>query len=303
MRIIPVISITGTLCLWRPGGYALSMDIPNDIEETVRRALAEDVGTGDLTAALIPADTQAEAQLVTREQAILCGTAWFDEVFRQLDTRVSVTWNARDGNAIRPEKILCILRGPARALLTGERAALNFLQLLSGTATQTRKYVDAVRGTRAVILDTRKTLPGLRRAQKHAVTCGGGQNHRMGLHDAILFKENHIAAAGSIAAALRAAKASAPPGVIVEIEAENLAQLREALTSGVERILLDNFSIEELKSAVREASGRARLEASGGINLSNIRAVAETGVDFISIGDITKNVAAVDLSLRFRHHH
>ena len=277
------------------------MNILNDITETVRRALAEDVGKGDLTATLIPAETQAGAQVVTREQAILCGTAWFDEVFRQVDKRVSVTWNNRDGDAIHPEKILCTLRGPARALLTGERTALNFLQLLSGTATQARKYVDAVRGTRAVILDTRKTVPGLRRAQKYAVACGGGQNHRMGLYDAILIKENHIAAAGSIAAALRAAKASAPSGATVEIEVENLVQLREALGSGVQRILLDNFSIEELKAAVQKTAGHAKLEASGGINLANIRAVAETGVDFISIGDITKNVEAVDLSLRFVH--
>jgi nicotinate-nucleotide pyrophosphorylase (carboxylating) len=276
--------------------------LPDDIHETVRRALAEDVGPGDLTAALIPADTQAVAEVVTRAAAVLCGTAWFDEVFRQVDKHVSIAWNARDGEAIHAEQILCTLRGPARALLTGERTALNFLQLLSGTATQARKYVDAVRGTRAVILDTRKTIPGLRRAQKYAVTCGGGQNHRMGLYDAILIKENHIAAAGSIAAALRAAKDSAPSGVTVEIEVENLEQLREALNSGAKRILLDNFSVEELKEAVREASGRAKLEASGGVDLANVRAVAETGVDFISIGDITKNVEAVDLSLRFRRH-
>jgi nicotinate-nucleotide pyrophosphorylase (carboxylating) len=276
--------------------------LPEDIAESVRRALAEDIGPGDLTAALIPGETQAEAQLVTREPAILCGTAWFDEVFRQVNGRVSVAWNARDGDAIQAGQILCTLRGPARALLTGERAALNFLQLLSGTATLARKYVDAVRGTRAVILDTRKTIPGLRHAQKYAVTCGGGQNHRMGLYDAVLIKENHIAAAGSIAAALRAAKASAPKGVTVEIEVETLAQLREALESGAMRILLDNFSVEELKAAVQEAGGRAKLEASGGVNLANIRVVAETGVDFISIGDITKNVVAVDLSLRFRHH-
>jgi nicotinate-nucleotide pyrophosphorylase (carboxylating) len=276
--------------------------LPKDIEETVRLALTEDVGQGDLTAALIPAETQAEAQVVTREQAILCGTAWFDEVFQQVDKRVSVTWSARDGDAIHAEQILCTLRGPARALLTGERSALNFLQLLSGTATLARKYVDAVRGTRAVILDTRKTIPGLRRAQKYAVTCGGGQNHRLGLYDAILIKENHIAAAGSIAAALRAAKDSAPSGVTVEIEVETLEQLREALNSGAKRILLDNFNVEELKAAVLEARGRAKLEASGGIHPGNIRGVAEAGVDFISIGDITKNVVAVDLSLRFRHH-
>jgi nicotinate-nucleotide pyrophosphorylase (carboxylating) len=275
--------------------------LPDDIPETVRRALAEDVGPGDLTAALIRADTQAGAELITREPAILCGTAWFDEVFRQVDQRVSVAWNARDGDAIRAGQILCALRGPARALLTGERAALNFLQLLSGTATLARQYVDAVRGTRAAILDTRKTIPGLRRAQKYAVSCGGGRNHRLGLYDAILIKENHIAAAGSIAAAMRAARASAPKGVTVEIEVENIEQLREALDAGAERILLDNFSVEELKAAVRETEGRARLEASGGINLYNVRAIAETGVDFISIGGITKNVAAVDLSLRIRH--
>ena len=277
------------------------MDIPNDITETVRRALAEDVGTGDLTAALIPADTQAEAQVVTRMTAVLCGTAWFDEVFRQVDKRVSVTWNARDGDVIRAEQILCTLRGPARALLTGERTALNFLQLLSGTATQARKYVEAVRGTGAVILDTRKTVPGLRRAQKYAVACGGGQNHRMGLYDAILIKENHIAAAGSITAALEAARHSAPKGISVEIEVENIGQLREALAAGADRLLLDNFSVEELKAAVAETRGRAKLEASGGIDLSNIRAFAETGVDFISIGDITKNVRALDLSMRFVH--
>jgi nicotinate-nucleotide pyrophosphorylase (carboxylating) len=276
--------------------------LPDDITETVQRALAEDVGPGDLTAALIPAGTQAVAEVVTRVAAVLCGTAWFDEVFRQVDKRVSVTWSAHDGDAIRAGQILCTLRGPARALLTGERSALNFLQLLSGTATLARKYVDAVRGTRAVILDTRKTIPGLRRAQKYAVTCGGGQNHRLGLYDAILIKENHIAAAGSIAAALRAAKDSAPSGVTVEIEVETLEQLREALNSGAKRILLDNFNVEELKAAVLEARGRAKLEASGGIHPGNIRGVAEAGVDFISIGDITKNVVAVDLSLRFRHH-
>lgn len=276
--------------------------LPDDIAETVQRALAEDIGPGDLTAALVPADTQAVAEVVTRVAAVLCGTAWFDEVFRQVDKRVSVTWSARDSETIRAGQVLCTLRGPARALLTGERSALNFLQLLSGTATLAREYVDAVRGTRVVILDTRKTIPGLRHAQKYAVTCGGGQNHRLGLYDAILIKENHVAAAGSIAAALHAAKASAPKGITVEIEVENNEQLREALEAGAGRVLLDNFSLEELKAAVREAGGRAKLEASGGINLSNIRTIAETGVDFISIGDITKNVEAVDLSLRFRHH-
>lgn len=277
-----------------------SLSMPKDIEETVRCALAEDVGAGDVTAALIPADTLAEAQVITREDAVLCGTAWFDEVFRQLGSSIRVSWSARDGDAIQAGQTLCTLNGPARGLLTGERTALNFLQLLSGTATLTRQYVDAVRGTRAIILDTRKTIPGLRRAQKYAVTCGGGQNHRMGLYDAVLIKENHIAAAGSIAAALRAARDSVPTGVAVEIEAENIEQLRTALEASAGRILLDNFSIEELKAAVRETKGRAKLEASGGISLANVRAVADTGVDFISLGDITKNVRAVDLSLRFR---
>ncbi|HEY5682603.1 MAG TPA: carboxylating nicotinate-nucleotide diphosphorylase [Sulfuricaulis sp.] len=274
--------------------------LPENIAETIRIALSEDIGAGDLTAGLIPAEAQAQAQIITREDAVLCGTAWCDEVFRQLDSRIHIDWTCKDGDAIHPGQTLCRLRGSARALLTGERTALNFLQLLSGTTTLARKYVEAVRGTRAIILDTRKTVPGLRRAQKYAVVCAGGQNHRMGLFDAILIKENHIVTAGSVAAALHSAKVSAPPGITVEIEVENLEQLRETLQAGATRILLDNFSIEELKAAVREAGGRASLEASGGISFSNIRAVAETGVDFISIGDITKNVSAVDLSLRFQ---
>jgi nicotinate-nucleotide pyrophosphorylase (carboxylating) len=275
--------------------------LPDDVSEAVRRALAEDVGAGDLTAALIPADARAEAQVITREDAVLCGTAWVNEVFRQADERIRVVWQAKDGQAISAGQGLCKITGPARGLLTGERVALNFLQLLSGTATRTRQYVDAVRGTKANILDTRKTVPGLRRAQKYAVACGGGQNHRMGLYDAILIKENHIAAAGSITAALEAARHSAPKGVSVEIEVENIGQLREALAAGADRLLLDNFSVEELKAAVTETRARAKLEASGGIDLSNIRVFAETGVNFISIGDITKNVRALDLSMRFVH--
>lgn len=278
-----------------------ALKLPEDITDTVRRALEEDIGPGDRTAMLIPVDTQAEAEVITRSAAVLCGSAWFDEVFRQVDNRILLRWNVRDGDSIQTGQTLCVLRGAARALLTGERTALNFLQLLSGTATQTRKYVEAVRETRAVVLDTRKTVPGLRRAQKYAVACGGGTNHRLGLYDAILIKENHIATAGSIAEALRAARASAPKGMTLEIEVESLAQLREALDAGADRVLLDNFNIEQLNTAVREAGGRAKLEASGGISLSNIRAIAETGVDFISVGDITKNVSAVDLSLRFRH--
>jgi nicotinate-nucleotide pyrophosphorylase (carboxylating) len=275
---------------------------PTEIAEEVRRALAEDVGAGDLSAALIPPETVARAEVVAREPAVLCGTAWFEEVFRQVDARVRVVWQARDGEAIGRGQVLCRLEGPARAILTGERTALNFLQLLSGTATRARRYVEAVAGTSAVILDTRKTLPGLRRAQKYAVSCGGAQNHRLGLYDGILLKENHIAAAGSLAAAVRAARAAAPPGLLVEVEVENLVELEAALEAGAERVLLDNFDLAALRAAValtRERRGHGvKLEASGGISLENVRAVAETGVDYISVGDLTKNVRAIDLSLR-----
>ena len=277
-----------------------SLTLPDDIAETVRRALAEDVGNGDLTAALIPENQTARAQVVTREDAILCGCAWFDEVFRQLDTRVRIAWKTSDGAAIRAGQVLCQIEGPARAILTGERTALNFLQTLSGVATRTHAYVDAVRGTKAVVLDTRKTVPGLRLAQKYAVRCGGGQNHRLGLYDGILIKENHIAAAGSITAALDTAKAATKPDVLLEIEVENFEQLRAALAAGAKRILLDNFDLAGLCAAVDEAHGRAQLEISGGVTLANVRALAETGVDFISIGDLTKNLTAVDLSLRFK---
>ena len=275
--------------------------LPADVAEDVRRALAEDVGTGDLTAGLVSPQARAEARVITREDAVLCGTAWFDEVFRQLDGRIRIEWHAQDGDPVRAGQALCELRGPARALLTGERTALNFLQLLCGTATLAQRYAEAVRGTRAVILDTRKTVPGLRRAQKYAVACGGGRNHRLGLYDAILIKENHIAAAGSVTAALAAARRGAAPGVPVEIEVENLIQLRAALAAGADRLLLDNFSVVDLKAAVAETRGRAKLEASGGVSLSSIRAIAETGVDYISVGEITKSIRAVDLSMRFVH--
>ncbi|MHB8624258.1 MAG: carboxylating nicotinate-nucleotide diphosphorylase [Sulfuricaulis sp.] len=271
---------------------------PADTADIVRRALAEDVGAGDLTAGLIPAEAKTEAQVVTREDAVLCGTMWFDEVLRQVDNRIRIVWHAKDGAAIHAGDILCDLSGPVRGMLTGERTALNFLQLLSGTATRARQYAEAVRGTRAIILDTRKTLPGLRLAQKFAVACGGSHNHRLGLYDAILIKENHITAAGSITAALNAARDSAPNGVIIEIEVENLDQLHEALTAGANHLLLDNFSLDKLKSAVKQTHGRAKLEASGGITLENIRAFAATDVDYISVGDITKNVKAIDLSMR-----
>ncbi len=266
----------------------------------VRRALAEDVGSGDLTAQLIPEGTIAQARVIARQQAILCGTAWFDAAFRELDARVRVDWLRRDGDRLEPNVTLCELTGLARALLTGERVALNFLQTLSGVATETRKYVDAVHGTRAKILDTRKTIPGLRRALKYAVRTGGGENHRMGLFDAILLKENHIAAAGSIAAALDAARRARGHASFVEIEVENLEQLRQALGGGAERILLDNFDLDAIRAAVKETAGRAKLEVSGGIGLDNIRNIAETGVDYISVGSLTKNIRAVDLSMRFR---
>jgi nicotinate-nucleotide pyrophosphorylase (carboxylating) len=267
------------------------------IEDDVRRALAEDIGSGDLTAQLVP-DVGAHAELSTREDAVLCGTAWVDELFRRLDTRVHVTWLKRDGERIAAGDVIARLNGPARTLLTGERGALNFLQTLSGTATLTARYVEALRGTRSKVLDTRKTIPGLRRAQKYAVTCGGGLNHRLGLYDAVLIKENHIAAAGSVTAALIQARAVLATDVSIEIEVENLDQLREAIGAGATRILLDNFDLERLAVAVRETAGRATLEASGGITLDNIRAIAETGVDFISVGSLTKHLRAIDLSLR-----
>jgi nicotinate-nucleotide pyrophosphorylase (carboxylating) len=268
------------------------------IEDDVRRALAEDIGSGDLTAQLV-ADTEAHAELLTREDTVLCGTAWFDEVFRQIDARVRITWYKHDGDRVAANTLLCRLDGPARTLLSGERCALNFLQTLSGTATLAARYVEALHGTRAKLLDTRKTLPGLRRAQKYAVTCGGGHNHRMGLYDAVLIKENHIAAAGSVSAALARARAAVTPDIPVEIEVETLTQLREALGAGATRILLDNFDLAGLTAAVRETAGRAALEASGGITLDNIRAIAETGVDYISVGSLTKHLRAIDLSLRF----
>ncbi|MEE8211953.1 MAG: carboxylating nicotinate-nucleotide diphosphorylase [Acidiferrobacterales bacterium] len=273
--------------------------LPDDIKDTVRRALAEDIGSGDLTAALIPASTRARASVITRERAVLCGSAWFDEVFRQLDTAVSTTWAAKDADSIQANQIVCRLHGPARAILSGERMALNFLQLLSDTATQTRRYVDAVSGTHTKVLDTRKTIPGLRRAQKYAVTCGGGQNHRLGLYDGILIKENHILAAGSIARAVQQAKTSATEGIPIEVEVENLDQLRDALAAGVDRLLVDNFSLQSLKAAVAQTRGRATIEASGGITLENVRTMAETGVDYISVGALTKDVKAIDLSMRF----
>jgi len=271
---------------------------PETIAEQVRVALAEDVGPGDRTAALIPATAVATAHIISREPAVLSGRAWVDEVYRQLDPGVRIDWLVADGDRLAPDQLLCRVTGPARVLLTGERTALNFLQTLSGTATLARRWADAVAGTGARILDTRKTIPGLRLAQKYAVTCGGCHNHRIGLYDAVLIKENHIAAAGSVTAALRAAEAGAA-GLEVEVEVETLEQLREALTAGARRILLDNFPLERLREAVAITAGRARLEASGGVTLETVRGIAETGVDDISVGALTKDVRAVDLSMRF----
>lgn len=275
------------------------MNLSEEIERNVTTAFVEDLGPGDLTANLIPPGQRGKAMVVSREDAVLAGSAWFEACFRRLDPGVGIRWSANDGERIAAGQVLCGIEGEARSLLSAERPALNFLQLLSGVATRTRHYVDAVRGTRAKILDTRKTLPGLRLAQKYAVRCGGGENHRMGLYDGILIKENHIAAAGGIAPALRAALAAAPRGTMVQIEVESLAQLREALEAGARLVLLDNFSIEMMREAAGIAAGRAELEASGGITLDTVRAIAETGVDRISIGSLTKDVRAVDLSMRF----
>ena len=267
-----------------------------NISETVRTALREDLGNGDRTAMLVPATAMAAATVITRESAVLCGTAWFDEVYRQLDPAIIVTWLDLDGIQIIPGMAVCRLQGRARVLLSGERTALNFLQTLSGTATVTREYVDLLSGYSTRLLDTRKTIPGLRSAQKYAVLCGGGHNHRMGLFDAFLIKENHILAAGSIGAAVVQAKTQ---GVPVEVEVENLTQLEEALTAGADSLLLDNFELDILRQAVALNAGRARLEASGNVNKGNLRDIAATGVDFISSGALTKHVRAIDFSMRF----
>ncbi len=270
-----------------------------EIRRQVRNALEEDIGDGDLTAQLIEKNTPGRAEILCREPAVLCGTAWVEEAFRQFDPSVTLRWHASDGDRLHANHYLCTLDGPARSLLTVERTALNFLQTLSGTATLTRRFVDAVAGTDVKILDTRKTLPGLRLAQKYAVLCGGGHNHRIGLFDAILIKENHIVAAGSIGEAVRQARSLSRSGILLEVEVETLHELHEALAAGVDRILLDNMDNETLREAVSITNGRAELEASGGITLETIRSVAETGVDYISVGELTKNLHAVDLSLRF----
>lgn len=279
---------------------AVLTELPGNIDEQVAAALREDVGGGDVTAALVPHDEHVTAQVVTREDAVLCGAAWFDAVFRALDRGIRVSWSAADGERVAHGAVLCRIEGRARPILTGERTALNFLQTLSGTATATRRYVDAVAGTGCTILDTRKTLPGLRLAQKYAVRCGGAQNHRLGLHDMVLIKENHIAAAGSITAAIAAARRLSP-AVPVEVEVETLAEFDEALAARPDVVMLDEFSPDDMRTAVahNQRHGRpAKLEASGSVTLETIRGVAETGVDYISVGAITKHVRALDLSMR-----
>ena len=272
--------------------------LEEDMLHTVRAALDEDIGSGDLTAMLIPSDQTASATVICREPAVLCGQAWFNAVFAELDSRITVSWQAHDGDAITDRQALCTLSGPARPILTGERTALNFLQTLSATATLARRYADTVADLPVRILDTRKTIPGLRHAQKYAIRTGGCDNHRSGLYDGILIKENHIAAAGSISHAVSAARNS-KANVMVEVEVENEGQLQQALAAGADRLLLDNFDIAALTTAVQTVAGRAELEASGNITLENLRETARTGVDFISIGALTKNIQAIDLSMLF----
>ncbi|SDW83502.1 nicotinate-nucleotide pyrophosphorylase [carboxylating] [Pseudomonas syringae] len=272
-------------------------DLTAEIEANVRRALLEDVGGGDITAQLIPAERLAKATIISRDAAVIAGTAWVDAVFRQLDPRVAVHWQVVDGDRVSPNQALFHLEGPARSLLTGERSALNFLQMLSGVATRAQYFADLVAGTGVKLLDTRKTLPGLRLAQKYAVTCGGCHNHRIGLYDAFLIKENHIAACGGIAQAVDAARKIAP-GKPVEVEVESLGELSQALDAGADIIMLDELSLDDMREAVRLTAGRARLEASGGITDDTLRVIADTGVDYISIGAMTKDVKAVDLSMR-----
>ncbi len=285
-----------TLCEERR--LALQPYMSPQITLDIKPYLDEDIGTGDITAAIIPANVTAEAEVVTRDTMVLCGQAWFDAVFKELDSRAQIDWLCAEGEKVSPGATLCRLAGPARALLTGERTALNLLQTLSATATEARQYAAAVAGTGCKVLDTRKTIPGLRQAQKYAVAVGGCDNHRVGLYDGVLIKENHIMAAGSITEAVSIARGlTAAP---VEVEVETLAQLQEALAAKPDRIMLDNFSLDNLRAAVRITAGRVELEASGNIGLDNIRPIAETGVDYISIGALTKHIKAIDLSMRIK---
>ena len=274
-----------------------SLPVPANVDDCVRLALAEDIGSGDVTASLIAATRRAHARVVCREDAVLAGQPWFDAVFRQLDADVVITWHYADGAAVPAGALVCELDGPARALVTGERTALNFLRTLSATATATRAHVTALGATKTRILDTRKTLPGLRAAQKYAVRAGGGSNHRMGLYDAVLIKENHIAAAGSITRATSAIRASHPE-LRVEVEVENMAELDEALAAGADMVLLDNFDLPALRTATAHVAGRALIEISGGIERGALAELGQAGADFISIGGLTKHVRAVDFSMR-----
>ncbi len=271
---------------------------PKNISAAVRTALSEDIGTGDLTVTLIPVDAEAQAQVISREAAVICGRPWFDEVFRQLDSRVVVEWSVAEGEAVEPGQLLCRLSGTSRALLTGERSALNFLQTLSGTATEASRYAAAVSDTAVKILDTRKTLPGLRDAQKYAVRCGGCHNHRHGLYDGVLIKENHILGAGSITAAITKVRPYAE-GRPVEVEVETIAELEEALSAGADIVMLDNFTTQQIGQAVALNRGETKLEVSGNISLEELPGLAATGIDYISIGALTKHLRAVDFSMRF----
>jgi nicotinate-nucleotide pyrophosphorylase (carboxylating) len=273
--------------------------LPDSLPIIVESALEEDIGDGDITAYLVPEESHSRATVICREKAVIAGVAWFDEVFSQLDPDIEIQWNVSDGDLVEADTIICTLQGDARSLLTGERTALNFIQTLSGTATCVHEYVQHVADTGVTILDTRKTLPGLRDAQKYAVTCGGGQNHRHGLYDGILIKENHIMASGSIAAAVATAR-ELGAAVPVEVEVESLDELRQALEAGADIVLLDNMANDVLREAVAINDGQAKLEASGGVNLQTIRGIAETGVDYISIGGLTKDLKSIDLSMRFR---
>lgn len=276
---------------------AFDEKLQSAFEQNILAALLEDVGTGDLTGKLVPEQGRVQARVLVREQAVLCGAPWFEGVMLAVDQEIEIDWKYAEGDLMAADSVVCTIEGSPRSLLTAERAALNFLQLLSGVATATRKYVDVIAGTRAAILDTRKTLPGLRQAQKYAVRVGGGKNQRMALYDGILIKENHIAAAGGITNAMRAAQAL-NAGVSIQVEVESLDELREALDAGATSVLLDNFDLAMMREAVEVNAGRALLEASGGINMQTVRAIAETGVDRISIGSLTKDVKATDYSLR-----
>lgn len=272
---------------------------PQHIVIAVQTALAEDIGDGDLTAALVPDATLAIARVISRESTVVCGRPWFDETFRQLSDDIRIEWRIDEGAKAAPEQQVCELYGPARPILSGERTALNFLQILSGTANQARQFSDRLIGAKARVLDTRKTIPGLRLAQKYAVRIGGGTNHRIGLYDGILIKENHLRSTATMAAAIRTARSHAPDSAFVEVEVESVAELTEALDAGAQRILLDNFNLQQLSDAVTVNAGRAQLEASGNVTLDNIAEIAKTGVDYISVGAITKHVHAADFSLLF----